>query len=291
MTTDNTMGAHRAVRLLASVTCEAEARLAAAGGADIIDCKDPAAGALGALPSAVVARIRAAVPAHVPVSATIGDLPAEPEPVLEAARAMAATGCDIVKIGLFPGGDAQATIRHLGRHLAPHASLVAVLMADAPCDPALVPALGEAGFAGVMLDTATKDGRTLRDHRDPPSLRAFIAEARAARLFAGLAGSLRLTQIPELLALAPDVLGFRGALCRASDRTSTLDASALAAVRRAIPRASLTSPPPSCRRHVSDMTWGRPGGGDSQRPAFRLPPTPDPSPQGEGEPARLETAP
>lgn len=229
---------HRLVRLLASVTSEAEALVAATGGADIIDCKDPAMGALGALPHAVVARIRDAVPAHIPVSATIGDLPAEPEPVVSAARAMAATGCDIVKVGLFPGGDLRATVAHLGRHVAPQTSLVAVLLADAPFDTTLVAALGDAGFSGVMLDTASKDGRSLLDHRDADALRAFIAEAHAAGLFAGLAGSLRVTQIPELLALEPDVLGFRGALCRASDRRASLDASALAAVRRAIPQST-----------------------------------------------------
>jgi uncharacterized protein (UPF0264 family) len=229
---------HRLVRLLASVTSEAEALVAASGGADIIDCKDPAMGALGALPHDVVARIREAVPAHIPVSATIGDLPAEPEPVVAAARAMAATGCDIVKIGLFPGGDARETITHLGRHVAQQTSLVAVLLADAPFDLTLVAALGEARFSGVMLDTASKDGRTLFDHRNAGALRAFIAAAHAAGLFAGLAGSLRHTQIPELLALEPDVLGFRGALCRASDRKGALDASALADVRRAIPQST-----------------------------------------------------
>lgn len=226
---------HRLVRLLASVTNEAEAHLAAVGGVDIIDCKDPAKGALGALCHDVVAGIRAATPAHLPISATIGDLPADPERVLEAAAAMAATGCDIVKIGLFPGGDALATIAHLGRHLARETPLVAVLIADAPRDGALVPALGEAGFAGVMLDTAGKDGRTLRDHVSESALRAFIGDAHAAGLFAGLAGSLRLAQVPELLALEPDVLGFRGALCRASDRRGSLDPAALAAVRNAIP--------------------------------------------------------
>lgn len=231
---------HRSVRLLASVTNEAEARIAVAGGADIIDAKDPSQGALGALPHAVVAAIRAAVPPDVPVSATIGDLPSEPEVVLSAARAMAATGCDIVKIGLFPGAP-HDTILHLGQHLAHEIPLVAVLIADAPADEALLPALGEAGFAGVMLDTALKDGRTLRDHRSADELRSFVMAARSAGLFAGLAGSLRNAQIPELLALDPDVLGFRGALCRASDRRSTLDPSAFADVRNAIPMTAQAS--------------------------------------------------
>lgn len=258
-----TMTPPRFARLLASVTSEEEARLAAACGADIIDCKDPARGALGALACETVSRIRRAVPAHVPVSATIGDLPSEPELVLEAARAMAATGCDIVKIGLFPGGDARATIARLGSGLAPPRSLVAVMMADAPVDLALVPALGAAGFVGVMLDTAAKDGRTLLDHQSADALRAFVTSAHAAGLFAGLAGSLRLAQIPDLRALGADVLGFRGALCHASDRKCALDAKALAAVRRAIPHAA--SPPP---------LWGRPGEGKPANLASALEATP-----------------
>ncbi len=228
---------HRMVRLLASVTSEAEARLAAEQGADIIDCKNPSEGALGALPRAVVSAIRKTVPAHTLVSATIGDLPADPDRVTAAARAMADTGCNIVKIGFFPGGDARATIRRLGDELTPATSLVAVLMADAPLDLSLVPALGDAAFEGVMLDTASKDGRTLLDHRSAGELHAFVAAARAAGLFAGLAGSLRLHQIQQLLGFEPDVLGFRGALCEASDRRSALSASALASVRRAIPQS------------------------------------------------------
>lgn len=221
------------VRLLASVTSESEARLAARHGADVIDCKDPVSGALGALPAETVAAIRRAVPAEVPVSATIGDLPLDPDVVVPAARAMAATGVDIVKVGLFAGGDATETVRRLGSEI--EAPLVAVLMADAPLDLAIVDELGQAGFAGVMLDTAAKDGSTLLDHRKAEELADFIARARAASLFSGLAGSLRLQQIPDLLSLAPDILGFRGALCRERDHKSALEARALAAVRAAIP--------------------------------------------------------
>jgi len=51
-------------RMLASVTDEREAELVAALGADIVDAKDPAAGALGALPHATVSAIRARTPAR-----------------------------------------------------------------------------------------------------------------------------------------------------------------------------------------------------------------------------------
>ena len=55
--------------LLASVANLAEARLAATVGADIIDLKNPAAGALGALPVGDVARIAEALGAETRVSA------------------------------------------------------------------------------------------------------------------------------------------------------------------------------------------------------------------------------
>lgn len=236
MTTTMVTTPHRFVRFLASVTSEAEARAAAACGADIVDCKNPAEGALGALAHGVVTAIRRAVPAHIPVSATIGDLPADPDLMAAAARAMARTGCDIVKAGFFPGGDARPAIRRLGQDVPRSTRLVAVLMADASPDLGLVPDLAAAGFAGVMLDTAAKDGRTLLDHRTPAELRRFVMEARAAGLLAGLAGSLAVPQIAQLLTFEPDVLGFRGALCRGSAREQALEAVACAAVRAAIPQ-------------------------------------------------------
>ena len=231
---------HRFVRFLASVTTEAEALIAAAGGADVIDCKNPSEGALGALPHEVVAAIRRAVPDSIPVSATIGDLPLDPGRISEAAAAMAATGCDIVKIGFFPGGDREATLRRLTRDVSGAVQLVAVLLADTGIDADLVPKLAEAGFVGVMVDTALKDGRTLLDHASPSELAAFIGAARRAGLLAGLAGSLRVHQIPELSRLGPDILGFRGALCRARDRRSEIDPAAVASVHAALDAARAT---------------------------------------------------
>ena len=224
------------VSFLASVTSADEAMLAVAGGADIIDCKDPGRGALGALPVATVAAIRAVVPAGIPVSATIGDLHAEPGLVAAAAQGMAASGCDIVKIGFFPGGDPRATIAALGDLDLGSTRLAGLLLADLKPDFSLIGAMGEARFAGVMLDTAGKDGRSLLDHATLPVLSHFIAQAHNAGLFAGLAGSLQLCHVAGLLRLKPNVLGFRGALCDGSVRTGTLSASAITAIRAGIDR-------------------------------------------------------
>ena len=87
--------------LLASVTSAAEAELALAQEADIIDLKDPGRGALGALAPATVRAIVTHIGGRRPTSAVCGDLPMNPETIVTAAAAMAATGVDYVKIGLF----------------------------------------------------------------------------------------------------------------------------------------------------------------------------------------------
>lgn len=228
----------RRVRLLVSVTSESEARLAALCGADIVDCKNPALGALGALPADEVMTIRAAVPRQTPVSATVGDLKGEPEVVAHAVAAMALSGVEFVKVGLFPDMDARAHVRCLGDLDLRSCRLVGVLFADLDPDLSLIREMGAAGFAGVMLDTAEKDGRSLCDCLGPGELAPFVGHARAAGLFAGFAGALRLRHIPALVACEPDVLGFRGGLCRGCEREAEIDAVAVLSAKRAIRSAA-----------------------------------------------------
>lgn len=219
-------------RFLASVMSVAEALTAVAAGAEIIDCKNPAAGALGALPVQTVCAIVEAIAGRVPVSATIGDLAPKPEILCPAATAMAATGVDLIKIGFFDGGDAGASIEALGRLDLGRSGLVGLLLADRAPDFNLVPAMAAAGFAGVMLDTATKDGRALPDVMQPIEIASFVASAHSAGLFVGLAGALRREHIPAIAALTPDVMGFRGALCAGTVREGSLEEEAVRAVAR-----------------------------------------------------------
>jgi len=219
--------------LLASVTDESEARTCVSLGADIIDAKNPASGALGALPAERIRAIRSALSPHVPVSATIGDPSDDPARVAQSVRLTAATGVDFVKIGFWPGAAFAETVSQLGRLPLKRARLVAVLLADRGVDLKLIEPLGDAGFAGVMLDTYEKRSGALPDIVPPSGLRDFIGAVRSIGMFAGLAGSLRLEHVPFLLRLGPDILGFRGALCREEVRTAAIDAAAMRAVRRA----------------------------------------------------------
>jgi len=238
-------------RMLASVANLEEALLVLEAGADLIDLKAPATGALGALPAQRVAEIVAVVASRRPLSATVGDLPMEPATVLDAAREMAATGVDYVKLGFFPGGDWYGCIDALDGLAGGGIRLVAVLFGDQPPAPALLPKLAAAGFAGAMLDTLDKSAGPLTRHRELPQLREFVRSCRSLGLLAGLAGSLGEQDVLPLAALEPDYLGFRGALCRGRERQSGLDPERLGRIRMLLqgnPQRSATLPGTSPRR-------------------------------------------
>ncbi|MGH8728453.1 MAG: (5-formylfuran-3-yl)methyl phosphate synthase, partial [Burkholderiales bacterium] len=99
-------------KFLASVTSVEEARIAFECGADLIDCKDPSSGALGALRDETVAAIVKYVAGRRPVSATIGDLPMEPSLICAAVKAKVKTGVDYVKIGMFYSSHRRSLSRH-----------------------------------------------------------------------------------------------------------------------------------------------------------------------------------
>ena len=218
---------------LASVRNADEAMTALAGGADILDCKDPSLGALGAVPIPVVREIVAAAGPGVTVSATIGDLPNDPLRVARAAEEVAAAGVHIVKWGLFETEGAAQVIHALQGADIGSTHLVAVLMADRNPDLALLAPLAAAGFAGVMLDTADKSRGSLTQILSAREIVSFVTRARKHNLISGLAGSLRIADIEPLLSYGPDVLGFRGALCTGG-RTGELDKASVDDVARAI---------------------------------------------------------
>jgi (5-formylfuran-3-yl)methyl phosphate synthase len=219
-------------RMLASVTGPQEAEIALAGGADIIDVQDPAGGAHDR-----AAAIRATVQAvggRRPVSALAGDLPMPADGLLAAVRAIAATGVDTVGLRILPGADMAGCLCGLAE-AASGAKLVGVFLAETAPDLSLLPALRRGGFAGAMIDTGDKASGRLLDHLDLPRLLGFVEDCHASGLDAGLSGSLEPPDVPRLLVLSPDLLGFRGALCGVGERWGSLDLAHVQAIRGLIP--------------------------------------------------------
>lgn len=220
--------------MLASVNSLEEALLVQQVKVDIIDLKQPQQGALGALDVQTVREIVLAINHQTPVSATIGDLPMQPELVFNAVQNMAATGVDYVKIGFFPNGNSLATIEKLAILTGQGRALIAVLFADTQTDLAIVAALKSAGFKGVMLDTMDKKAGSLTQLMTLAELKNFVELAHRFGLLCGLAGSLRLNDIADLLLLHPDYLGFRGALCQQHDRVGQLNTAAINRIQQAM---------------------------------------------------------
>lgn len=230
-------------RMLGSVTGPDEAEIALSTGVDIIDLKDPCAGALGAASAQAIRDTLALIAGRAPVSAVCGDLPMQPDTLRAGAEEIAATGVDYVKVGFFPSPQAMQCAAAL-EPLAAKTKLVAVLFADLSPDFDLLPIFGRHRFHGAMVDTAHKSGGRLLDHLPPPRIAEFVDRAKAIGLLVGLSGSLEAPDIPRLLPFAPDFLGFRGALCDGG-RDGSLDAGAAAAIRDLIPRVHRASPPSS----------------------------------------------
>ena len=221
-------------QLLASVCDPHEAMIALRAGADLIDLKNPAIGALGALPLVVIRETVRRLD-NFPSSATVGDLPADPALIAEAIRSTAATGVHLVKVGFFGARGDRGCIEALAPALEGGPPVVAVLFADRDPELSLLPAIAASGFVGIMLDTADKSGGGLRAHASPHDIRSFAETARALGLFVGLSGSLRSEDIAPLSVVEPDYLGFRTALCRGG-RAGPIDVNAVRTVRTEIDR-------------------------------------------------------
>ena len=246
------------MRLLVSVVSADEARAALAGGADIIDVKDPAEGALGAPSPRVLCEVMRAVGPAAPVSVALGDLPNLPHTAALAAHGAALSGAAYVKLGLRGVREFDAAVglvRAIAAAVEPRTAVIAAAYADAEAldPPALAPAwlpelVQRTGISGALVDTCVKDGRGLYDWMSESELTDLIARTRQAGGSFAVAG--RLTR-GQLCRVAADVVGVRSAVCRGGDRTAGLDAelvaAAVAELRCAHPGVMRVPTPPAVR--------------------------------------------
>lgn len=220
-------GQYRMTGLLVSVSNAQEAQIAIDYGVNLLDMKNPAEGALGRLPSALIQEIVSINHGICRTSATIGDLPMQPELIASEVEKLIETGVEIVKIGFFGQLNHAACALAASEINQGRVSLVAVMMADESPDYSEIGIFESAGFHGVMLDTASKNGKGLVDHLTLDEIREFCELAKQHQLMVGLAGSLCPQDISTLAEMGADYLGFRGAACHESNRKAQLEASKL----------------------------------------------------------------
>ncbi len=230
------------MRLLVSVANAAEASAALDGGADLIDAKDPTAGALGAVLPQVFLDIHACVSGERPVTAALGDA-ADEEDIERAARAFAVAGARLVKVGFAGITSADraaaltaAAVRGASSGGSRRCGVVAVAYADAElagslAADALVEVAARAGAEGMLLDTACKSGPGLRDLMASDALAMLVSRLHERGLFVALAGRLTADDLPFVRDTGADVAGVRGAACDAG-RTGQVSAERVRVLQR-----------------------------------------------------------
>jgi uncharacterized protein (UPF0264 family) len=222
-------------QLLVSVRSATEALAAVAGGAAIIDVKEPLHGALGRASTEVWRDVRSVVPKRVPVSVALGELnewfiPGAPERIPGAGTAIA-----YVKLGL---SDAEPGWREQWRMLrnrlaamdSPSPAWVAVVYADwqKACAPdpneVICEALAVEECHGVLIDTWDKSAPSPLDL----SWREMTDRVRDRGRFLALAGRIDVAAIERLAPLQPDIIAVRGAACIGGDRQSAVEGERVA---------------------------------------------------------------
>ena len=234
------------MRLLVSPMNMEEAHAALAGGADIMDVKNPKEGSLGANFPWVIRSVADLARGKVPVSATIGDMEFKPGTASLAALGAASSGADYVKAGLLgvkTCDQAEEMLKAIVRavkDLDPKKKVVASGYSDylrvGSISPMLLPAAAsEAGADVVMVDTAIKDGKPTFDFMGEKDLADFIELGHSNDLEVALAGSIGFPHLETLLRLQPDIIGVRGIVC-GGDRRSAVKEELVVKVKSALSR-------------------------------------------------------
>jgi uncharacterized protein (UPF0264 family) len=218
-------------RLLVSVRSAAEAEAALAGGAALIDVKEPARGALGRADDATIADVVRVVAGRAPVSAALGELRDDPHAKMPAClSSLAFVKCGLAECAAEDGWRSELeALSDAARQADPRCCMVAVAYADwrrarAPSPDEVCAFVCRRPGWGFLLDTWAKNGLTLLDWMSRVELDRLCRVCRDAGAPIALAGSLGRGLIRTLKPTAPDWFAVRGAACRGLERTAVIDA-------------------------------------------------------------------
>lgn len=204
-----------------------------AGGADIIDVKEPFHGPLGKADTNVVREIQETVGTQVPLSMACGELA---DYAQNRSAPLPKIGLTFAKIGLarcdldqqFPSQKRTTTTpwaicwQQWIKNLPAQTKPIAVIYADrenakSPAPVEILQISQQLGCQGVLVDTfAKRDSKTLFDYCPADELREWIRIAHIGEQFIAVAGSLTSELFPLAVNLGADVVAVRGAACSKS---------------------------------------------------------------------------
>lgn len=213
------------MELLVSVRSVIEAETALAGGAGLIDVKEPSRGSLGRADDEILQAIHQAVAGRCPVSAALGELSDN--------SALPCLDITYVKWGLSRCGsqsDWRETLRVRAKGVTRPVAVAYAdwRRADAPTSDEVCRFACEHRWGAFLIDTWRKDGSNLLDWVSMAELQDLRDRCQEAAVPLALAGSLGPPQIRSLLTLRPTWFAVRGAVCRGGQRESVVDGRAVA---------------------------------------------------------------
>lgn len=237
--------------LLVSVRDAAEATEALAGGAAIIDVKEPLNGPLGRVSIAVAADVAAVIAGRRPWTMACGELAhAARMGDLRAALPPEASLPAAVKAG--PSGlsirDWETEFARFAGALPPAVEAIAVAYADwhvaaSPRPEELIAAAAAAGCRTLLLDTCDKSAGRLLEAIPGDALRAWIERAKSAGMAVAVAGRLDCDDIAAVVTMGADVVAVRSVACRGG-RLGRVDRRLVAAAVAACGATAAASPAP-----------------------------------------------
>jgi len=233
-----------------------EALVAVRGGADIIDVKEPANGALGRASFSVIRSIAETLAAHsasvtsfsiggcgdaapgIAISVALGEvrewLNCAASKDNDERSFLGAVRPQYLKLGLAglcPGGETSSawtdSWKRIRDQFSGHHSWVAVAYADhvrsdSPCVEDVCSAAAKSGCRVLLIDTFEKDGSNLLDFLTASQLGRIKSRTSDAGMQLALAGRITERQLPILLPLEPEIIAVRGAVCEAGFRTAAI---------------------------------------------------------------------
>jgi (5-formylfuran-3-yl)methyl phosphate synthase len=233
-------------QLLVSVRSVAEAAAALAGGAAVIDVKEPTNGSLGRADAGTTADVIRFVAGRRPVSAALGELTEDAAPNI--------AGLKYVKWGLAGCNGLNwryelAAARHRLRQMPDYGAPVAAAYVDweranAPPPQEVAAFAVEQRWPVVLLDTWKKDGASLFDWLAPSCVADLSRRCQADGVRVALAGSLGFDHLELVRDLHPDWLAVRGAVCRSGWRNGIIDPKRIRRLASALATVSLA--PANC---------------------------------------------
>ena len=217
-------------QLLISVKNVEESLIARYADVDVIDLKNPAAGALGALDTDIVSKIIQEVKGSALISATVGEGHESVDALVADIKLYADLGVDVVKMSVSDLFSEENFFTEMLQLTTQGIKLVAVFFADKTFDSSLIAELQKSGFYGAMLDTQVKQ-HSLLEVKSIGALNGFVDLCKKHHLISGLAGSVNKSHLIALLDLAPTFIGLRGGVCEKNNRVSALSSSMVVEVK------------------------------------------------------------